>query len=132
MHAVAAPFQLMTRVVDKIEADGATAIVVAPEWPRMRWYGRLQKLAARTYRVPRRGTHLYSDIHGRTFRQRSWHTVAFLVDPSLPCQSLAITPPRCVWPVIRWMEEKVLTVEQRKQLEEAFRRMLAGEDVADA
>ena len=31
MHAVAAPFQLMTRVVDKIEADGATAIVVAPE-----------------------------------------------------------------------------------------------------
>ena len=121
------PFQLMTRVVDKLYSDQATAIVVAPEWQRTKWYGRLVNIAARTYRIPRRRVQLYCDINGRTFRQRSWHTVAFLVDPTLPRQGTPVKPSISVWPVIRWIEEVLLTPNQKKRLCWSYQELLTGD-----
>lgn len=120
----------MTRVVDKLYSDKATAIVVAPEWQRMKWYGRLVNIAVRTYRIPRRRVQLYCDINGRTFRQRSWHTVAFLVDPTLPRQCQPVEPHLSVWPVMRWIEEVLLTPSQKKRLCRSYQQLLKGDDMA--
>jgi hypothetical protein len=119
-------FQLMARVVDKLYADKATAIVVAPEWQRMKWYGRLLDIAARTYRIPRRRVQLYCDMNGRTFRQRSWHTVAFLVDPTLPRECPPVKTPMLLWPVIRWIEEVLVTPSQKKRLCQEYHHLLMG------
>ena len=38
------PFETLEEVVNKIIADKALAIIVVPEWPRRRWWHRLQQL----------------------------------------------------------------------------------------
>ena len=53
------PFNEMNEIVAKIQADGAQAYVVAPEWPNNTWYDKLQEMSMDSIKV---------DLEHDTFR----------------------------------------------------------------
>ena len=44
------PFETLEEVVGKIIVDKATAIVIVPEWPKRRWWQKLQKIKVDDYK----------------------------------------------------------------------------------
>lgn len=40
------PFDLLPLVVSKIEAEGGSGVLVAPDWPAQAWYARLHALSS--------------------------------------------------------------------------------------
>ena len=50
------PFSLIDRVVQKLHADGAKAILVVPSWPTQPWYARVQRNTTRKLRFRANGT----------------------------------------------------------------------------
>ena len=48
------PFSLVGRALQKVVADGARAVLIAPEWPGQPWYARLQYLTQRKLKFRKR------------------------------------------------------------------------------
>ena len=52
------PFSLVARVLQKVQTDGASAIVVVPWWPCQPWFGRLKRLTRRRIYLRRKKDNL--------------------------------------------------------------------------
>ena len=82
-----APFDQLGKIAQKIIDDHAKAIVIAPKWTHMPWWGELDRISKTRFEVPE-GTQAYRDAVGRVQPARRWQTVAFLVDGALDVPEL--------------------------------------------
>ena len=77
------PFHLIQQVIHKIKHDKTQAILVVPLWDDKPLFQELQDICVDYNQLPRR-TKLYAREDTGPLRQRSWSSLAFLVDGGLP------------------------------------------------
>ena len=71
------PFKLYGEVVEKIQKDGAHAVLVVPEWPRQNWYPIVKSLEVKGMRFPE-GTELFEMPEGKP-KGTNWPVEALYV-----------------------------------------------------
>jgi hypothetical protein len=71
------PYSMYARVVDKLERDGAHAVLIIPEWPRQEYFHRAKALEVDSVEFPE-GTHLF-EMKGETVPALKWPVRAMLV-----------------------------------------------------
>ena len=96
------PFSMFARVVDKLERDGAHAILVMPEWPRQAYFHRAKALEVSNVLFPE-GTHLF-EMNGEPVPAIQWPVFAMLV-----CGDLQNCPLHCC-PTKKAKEQGEVTV----------------------
>jgi hypothetical protein len=74
------PFQLLPQVVDKLEKEQATALLLCPEWPTATWWDKVKKMSTRSYYFPK-GSRLFEDDKGRLGPTR-WGVWVMYINPS--------------------------------------------------
>lgn len=74
----------MGKVVDKIKADKAKAILICPHWTTESWYKEAKMLAKRSY-FYKQGTSMFEDASG-SWNGTRWPVWALLVDGGDPGQ----------------------------------------------
>ena len=77
------PFHLTQQVINKIKQDKTQAILVVPLWDDKPWFQELQDICVDYIELPRK-IKLYGRDDTGPLRQRSWSSLAFLVDGGLP------------------------------------------------
>ena len=77
------PFQFLPRVVDKLEKEHPTVLLLCPDWQTAPWFKKVQPMATRSYFFPR-GTRLFEDPPGRKGRlgPTRWGTWVFYINPA--------------------------------------------------
>ena len=73
------PFEVMEQVVAKIKDDGARAIIIAPNWPHLRWFKELQKLMVGQYLFGEKEK-IFIRNGAEEMRKPRWRVWAYLVD----------------------------------------------------
>ena len=90
------PFHLIQQVIHKIKQDKTQAILVVPLWDDKQWLQELQDICVDYIELPRK-IKLYARNDTGPLRQRSWSSLAFLVDGGLPdCDSADSGTDSCV------------------------------------
>ena len=77
------PFDVFPRVVQKLKQSGAKAILIVPNWPRQEWFKDIMDISIDIVELPHKGVKLYCEDNGKPLPQRSWSTLACLVDGNL-------------------------------------------------
>ena len=77
------PFDLFPRVVQKLRQSGAKAILIVPNWPKQTWFNDIMDISIDIVELPHKGVKLYCEDNGKPLPQRSWSTLACLVDGNL-------------------------------------------------
>ena len=78
------PWQLLPRLVHLLQKTGASATVIAPDWPAQPWYQQLSELAIATLPLPARaGLFRPGRLGGKGVGPARWSAVAFRVGPWL-------------------------------------------------
>ena len=77
------PVHLIQQVIHKIKQDKTQAILVVPLWDDKPWFQELQDICVDYIELPRK-IKLYASDDTVPLRQRSWSSLAFLVDGGLP------------------------------------------------
>ena len=68
---------MLDKVVHKLTADGASAILVVPNWPHRLWWRRLQVMVSTSVFFPR--GHRVFELSGRTCGPSRWGTWAYFI-----------------------------------------------------
>ena len=76
------PFHLIQQVIHKIKQDKTQAILVVPLWDDKPWFQELQDICVDYIELPRK-IKLYARDDTGPLPQRSWSSLAFLVDGKL-------------------------------------------------
>ena len=76
------PFHLIQQVIHKIKQDKTQAILVVPLWDDKPWFQELQDICVDYIELPRK-IKLYARDDTGPLPQRSWNSLAFLVDGKL-------------------------------------------------
>ena len=74
---------LFPRVVQKLKQSGAKAILIVPNWPKQSWFKDIMDISIDIVELPHKGVKLYCEDNGKPLPQRSWSTLACLVDGNL-------------------------------------------------
>ena len=77
------PLDVFPRVVQKLKQSGAKAILIVPNWPRQSWFKDIMDISIDIVELPHKGVKLYCEDNGKPLPQRSWSTLACLVDRNL-------------------------------------------------
>ena len=77
------PFDVFPRVVQKVKQSGAKAILIVPNWPKQSWFKDIIDISIDIVELPHKGVKLYCEDNGKPLPQRSWSTLACLVDGNL-------------------------------------------------
>ena len=77
------PFDVFPRVVQKLKQSDAKAILIVPNWPRQEWFKDIMDISIDIVELPHKGMKLYCEDNGKPLPQRSWSTLACLVDGNL-------------------------------------------------
>ena len=77
------PLDAFPRVVQKLKQSGAKAILIVPHWPRQEWFKDIMDISIDIVELPHKGVKLYCEDNGKPLPQRSWSTLACLVDGNL-------------------------------------------------
>ena len=86
------PFSKMTEVIEKIALENANVILIAPQWPSMRWYAQAMKLAFRHEVLPLVPTFQKWGTEPPIVPTK-WKVVAFRKKPRAPRGVVPITVP---------------------------------------
>jgi hypothetical protein len=74
------PWSLLGRVLDKIVNDKVVLLLVAPVWPRAKWWGTLMRIVVDSYLCPQR---CFIDDGGALRPSPRWRCRVWLVDGAL-------------------------------------------------
>ena len=77
------PFDVFPRVVQELKQSGAKAILIVPNWPKQSWFKDIMDISIDIVELPHKGVKLYCEDNGKPLLQRSWSTLACLVDGKL-------------------------------------------------
>ena len=77
------PFDVFPTVVQKLKQSGAKAILIVPNWPKQSWLEDIMDISIDIVELPHKGVKLYCEDNGKPLPQRSWNTLACLVDGNL-------------------------------------------------
>ena len=77
------PFDVFPRVVQKLKESGAKGILIVPNWPKQSWFKDIMDISIDIVELPHKGVKLYCEDNGKPLPQRSWSTLACLVDGNL-------------------------------------------------
>ena len=77
------PFEAFPRLVQKLKQSGAKAILIVPNWPKQSWFKDIMDISIDIVELPHKGVKLYCEDNGKPLPQRSWSTLACLVDGNL-------------------------------------------------
>ena len=77
------PFDVFPRVVQKLKQSGAKAILIVPNWQRQSWFKDIMDISIDIVELLHKGVKLYCEDNGKPLPQRSWSTLACLVDGNL-------------------------------------------------
>ena len=88
------PLHLIQQVIHKIKQDRTQAILCAPLWDNKPWFQKLQDICVDYVELPRK-IKLYARDDTGPLQQRSWSSLAFLVDAGLPDSDSADSWPDC-------------------------------------
>ena len=77
------PFDVFPRVVQKLKLSGAKAIFIVPNWPKQSWFKGIMDISIHIVELHHKGVKLYCEDNGKPLPQRSWSTLACLVDGNL-------------------------------------------------
>ena len=75
--------RLFPRVVQKLKQSGAKAILIVPNWPKQSWFKDIMDISIDIVELPHKGVKLYCEDNGKPLPERSWSTLACLVDGNL-------------------------------------------------
>ena len=76
-------FDVLPRVVQKLKHSGAKAILIVPNWPKQTWFKDIMDISIDIIELPHKGVKLYCEDNSKPLPQRSWSTLACLVDGNL-------------------------------------------------
>ena len=79
MHAVHAQCE----VLNVGQYSDPKAILIVPNWPRQEWFKDIGDISTHIVELPHKGVKLYCEDNGKHLPQRSWSTLACLVDGNL-------------------------------------------------
>ena len=71
------PYSMLDKVVHKLAEDGASAILVVPNWPHRLWWRHLQVMVSTSLFFPR--GHRLFELSGRTCGPSRWGTWAYFI-----------------------------------------------------
>ena len=71
------PYSMLDKVVHKLAEDGASAILVVPNWPHRLWWRRLQVMVFTLLFFPR--GHRVFELSGRICGPSRWGTWAYFI-----------------------------------------------------
>ena len=77
------PFDVFPRVVQKLKQSGAKGILIVPNWPKQSWFKDIMDISIDIVELPHKEVKLYCEDNGKPLPQRSWSTLACLVDGNL-------------------------------------------------
>ena len=77
------PLDVFPRVVQKLKQSGAKAIFIVPNWPKQTWFKDIAVISINIVELSYKGRKLYCEDNGKPLPQRSWSTLASLVDGNL-------------------------------------------------
>ena len=77
------PFDVYPLVVQKVKQSGARAIFIVPNLPKQAVFKDIMDISIDIVELPHRGVKLYCEDNGKPLPQRSWSTLACLVDGNL-------------------------------------------------
>ena len=69
--------------MQKLKQSGAKAILIVPNWPEQSWFKDIMDISIDIVELPHKGVILYCEDNGKPLPQRSWSTLACLVDGNL-------------------------------------------------
>ena len=76
-------FDVFPRVVQKLKQSGAKAILIVPNWPKQTCFKDIMGISINIVELPHKGVKVYCEDNGKPLPQRSWSTLACLVDGNL-------------------------------------------------
>ena len=74
------PFNVFPPVVQKLKQSGAKAILIVPNWPKQTWFKDIMDISINIVELPQTGVKQYCEDNSKPLPQRSWTTLACLVD----------------------------------------------------
>ena len=77
------PFDVFPRVVQELKQSGSKGILIVPNWPKHTWFKDIMDISIDIVGLPNKGVKLYCEDTGKPLPQRSWSTLACLVDGNL-------------------------------------------------
>ena len=77
------PLYGFPRVVQKLKQSGANEILIVLNWPKQTWFKDIMDISIDIVELPHKGVKLYCEDNGKPLPQRSWSTLACLVDGNL-------------------------------------------------
>ena len=77
------PFKCLGKVVEKVERDQAHCLLLCPDQPKAKWWGKLQKLTLRSYYFAP-GTHLFEVEGQKKLGPTPWGVWVMYINPNLP------------------------------------------------
>ena len=69
--------------MQKLKQSDAKAISIVPNWPKQSWFKDIMDISIDIVELPHKGVKLYCEDNGKPLPQRSWSTLACLVDGNL-------------------------------------------------
>ena len=69
--------------MQKLNQSGAKTTLIVPNWPIQTWFKDIMHISIDIVELPHKGVKLYCEDNGKRLPQRSWSTLACLVDRNL-------------------------------------------------